>query len=154
MPTVEEVTYDAARTALADQDAVVTGIRQRTGTLLAATALVASFLGATTVKAKGLHGAGWAAVVVLVLGLAVAAVLLANWKLSFAIDARQLYGNVYPDAAAEAEDGTLTWLVRVAYTYQELRERNARRVELMSILLTALGVLMVLQTLLWLLALR
>lgn len=53
------------------------------------------------------------------LGLAVAAVLLADWKLSFAIDPRQLYGNVYPDAAAEAENGTLTWLVRVAYTYQE-----------------------------------
>ena len=40
------------------------------------------------------------------LGLTVAAVLLANWKLSFATDARQLYRNVYPDAAAEAEDGT------------------------------------------------
>jgi hypothetical protein len=154
MPTVEEITYDAARTALGDQDAVVTGIRQRTGTLLAAHALVASFLGATTVKAKGLHGAGWFAVAALVLGLAVAAALLANWKLSFAIDARQLYRNVYPDAAEEADDGTLGWLVSVAYTYQALREQNARRVKIMSILLTSLGILMVLQTLLWLDALR
>jgi hypothetical protein len=43
--TLEELTYHAGRDALADQESVVTGIRQRTGTLLAAQALVASFLG-------------------------------------------------------------------------------------------------------------
>ena len=69
-PRLEEVIYDAARAALSDQVEVVSGIRQRTGTLLAAHALVASFLGATTVKAQGLHGFySWAAVVVLVGGL-------------------------------------------------------------------------------------
>lgn len=45
MPTLEEITYEAGRHALSDQDALVSGIRQRTGTLLAAHALVASFLG-------------------------------------------------------------------------------------------------------------
>jgi hypothetical protein len=90
VPRVEEIVYEAGRTALADQDAVVTGIRQRTGTLLAAHALVASFLGATTVKAKGLHGFSWWAVAALVLGLAVAAILLSPWKLRFAIDAPNL----------------------------------------------------------------
>jgi hypothetical protein len=81
VPTLEDVVFEAGRSALADQDAVVTSIRQRTGTLLAAHALVASFLGATTVEARGLHGFGWGAVLVLVLGLVVAAVLLAPWKL-------------------------------------------------------------------------
>jgi len=52
VPTLEEIVFQAGRDALADQDGVVTGIRQPTGTLLAAHALVASFLGATTVKAK------------------------------------------------------------------------------------------------------
>jgi len=56
VPTLEEIVFEAGWDALSDQDSVVTGIRQGTGTLLAADALVASFLGATTVKAKGLHG--------------------------------------------------------------------------------------------------
>lgn len=62
MPTLEEIVFQAGRDALADQDGVVSGIRQRTGTLLAAHALVASFLGATTVKAEvftALAGPRW-----------------------------------------------------------------------------------------------
>lgn len=58
MPALEEITYEAGRAALADQESLVSGIRQRTGTLLAAHALVASFLGATTVHAQGLHALG------------------------------------------------------------------------------------------------
>jgi hypothetical protein len=154
VPRVEEIVYEAGRTALADQDAAVTGIRQRTGTLLAAHALVASFLGATTVKAKGLHGFSWWAVAALVLGLVVAAILLSPWKLRFAIDAPQLYEQLYPAALAEAEAETLGWLVAAAYGYQELRAANTTRVRWMSVLLTLLGFLMVLQTLLWLAALR
>jgi len=154
MPRLEEVVYQAGRDALADQDAIVTGIRQRTGTLLAAHALVASFLGATTVKAKGLHGWGWLAVAALVVGLGLAAVLLSNWKLRFAIDAPELYDELYEAAAGEAEKETLGWLVSAAYGYQRLRAANARRVRWMGRLLTVLGVLMVLQTLFWLAALR
>jgi hypothetical protein len=54
VPTLEETTYEAGRSALADQESLVAGSRQRTGTLLAAHALVASFLGAITVRARGL----------------------------------------------------------------------------------------------------
>jgi hypothetical protein len=68
MPTLEEITYDAGRSALGDQESLVAGIRQRTGTLLAAHALVASFLGASAVHAHGLHGWGWVAVAALLLG--------------------------------------------------------------------------------------
>jgi hypothetical protein len=103
VPTLEEIVFQAGRDALADQDGVVNGVRQRTGTLLAAHALVASFLGATTVKAKGLHGFSWAALVALLLGLIIAAVLLSNWKLRFAVDAPDLYAELYDEAAAEAD---------------------------------------------------
>lgn len=154
VPTLEEVIYDAAKGALADQEAVVTGIRQRTGTLLAAHALVASFLGATTVKAKGLHGFGWGAVAALVVGLIVAAVVLSNWKMRFAVDAPELYDELYEQAARESEAGTLGWLVSAAFGYQRLRAVNSVRVRRMGWLLTALGALMVLQTLFWLAALR
>jgi len=154
MPALEEIVYEAGRSALSDQDGVVTGIRSRTGTLLAAHALVASFLGATTVKAHGLHGFGWGAVAVLVLGLVIAAVLLAPWKLRFAVDARELYTELYAQAVDEAEADTLGWLASAGYGYQQLRDQNVARVRIMSGLLTFLGSLMVLQTLLWLAALR
>jgi hypothetical protein len=121
---LEEIVYEAGRDALADQEALVAGVRQRTGTLLAAHALVASFLGATTIREAGLEAWGWVASGCLVLGLIAAAVLLAPWRLKFAVDARQLYDELYAEAAAEAEADTLGWLARAGYSYQALRERT------------------------------
>jgi hypothetical protein len=77
VPRLEEITYEAGRQALADQEALVSGIRQRTGTLLAAHALVASFLGSATIRTHGLDTLGWTALSALVLGLCVSALLLA-----------------------------------------------------------------------------
>ena len=153
MRALEEITYEAGRSALADQESLVAGIRQRTGTLLAAHALVASFLGATTVRAQGLHLWGWVALAALVLGLIAAAILLAPWKLKFAIDARELYDELYEQAAREAQADTLGWLAEAGYGYQALREKNAEKVRRMSRLSGTLGVLMVVQTLAWLAAL-
>jgi hypothetical protein len=153
MPTLEQITYEAGRSALADQESLVAGIRQRTGTLLAAHALVASFLGATTVKAQGLQILGWFAVAALLLGLVAAAILLSPWRLKFAVDARELYDELYEQAAEEAAADTLGWLAAAGYGYQELREANSDRVLSMSRLSGALGALMVFQTLFWLAAL-
>jgi hypothetical protein len=127
MPTLEEITYDAGRAALADQESVVAGIRQRTGTLLAAQALVASFLGGTAIKEHGFHLWGSLAVAALVVGLAVAAIVLAPWRLKFAVDARDLYEELYPQAAAEAEADTLGWLAAAGLGYQALRVANGAR---------------------------
>lgn len=63
----------------------MSGIRQQTGTLLAAHALVASFLGATAIRGHGLDAFGWIALGALVLGLGVAAALLGPWSLKFSI---------------------------------------------------------------------
>jgi hypothetical protein len=148
--TLEEIAYDAGRDALADQEALVAGIRQRTGTLLAAHALVASFLGATTIREAGLSLWSWLALVSLVLGLIAAAILLAPWKLKFSVDAQELYDQLYPQAAAEADAETFGWLAAAGYGYQALRAENADRVQSMSRLSGALGVLMIAQTLAWL----
>jgi hypothetical protein len=153
MRTLEEITYEAGRSALADQESLVAGMRQRTGTLLAANALVASFLGATTVRAQGLHAWGWVALAALVLGLVAAGILLAPWQLKFAIDAEELYDELYEQALAEAAADTLGWLAAAGYGFQRLREENAAKVQRMSWLSGALGVLMILQTLAWLAAL-
>jgi hypothetical protein len=147
---LEEIAYEAGRDALADQEALVAGVRQRTGTLLAAHALVASFLGATTIRETGLEVWGWIALGALVLGLVAAAALLAPWNLKFAVDAEQLYDELYDQAASEADAGTLGWLAAAGYGYQALREENAARVRWMSRISGALGVLMVVQTLAWL----
>lgn len=153
MPTLEEITYEAGRSALSDQESTVAGIRQRTGTLLAAHALVASFLGSTAVRSHGLHAWSWIALTALMLGLLTAAVLLAPWSLEFAIDARYVYRKLYQQASDEADEGTLGWLAAAGYGYQDLRAMNAGKVWRMSVLSGALGVLMVLQTLAWLAAL-
>lgn len=153
MATLEEITYEAGRTALADQEALVAGVRQRTGTLLAAHALVATFLGATAIRAEGLNLLCWVALTALALGLVAAAILLAPWHLRFAIGAGQLYDELYKQAIAEAEGQALGWLAAAGFSYQELREANAVKARRMSRLSGTLAVLMVLQTFAWLSAL-
>lgn len=56
--TLEQITYDAGRSALADQESLVAGIR---GALLASHALVASFLGGTVLRDQELSFAAWVA---------------------------------------------------------------------------------------------
>jgi hypothetical protein len=153
VPTLEQITYEAGRGALADQESIVAGARQRTGTQLAAHALVASFLGATTVHARGLHLWGWVALAALVAGLIVSAVLLAPWKLKFAVDANDLYRELYEQAAREAQEDTLGWLAAAGFGYQKLRAANAQKVRRISWLSGLLGVLMVVQTIAWITAL-
>ncbi len=69
---------------------------------------------------QGLEFVGWIALVALVLGLRIAAVLLAPWKMEFAVDARDLYDQLYPQAAAEADADTLGWLAAAGFGYQAL----------------------------------
>ncbi len=125
-------------------------MRLRTGTLLAAHALVASFLGATTVRAQGLNALGWVALIGLVSGLVVAAVLLAPWHMRFALNATEVYRELYEQASRETETNAVGCLVAAGFGYERLRAANASKVRLMSMLSGALGVLMVMQTLAWL----
>jgi hypothetical protein len=151
--TLEEIIYDAGRAALADQEATVAGIRQRTGTLLAAQALVASFLGSSALRADGFSGWNRPATIALVAGLILAAALLAPWRMGFAVDARELYERLYAEATDDAREGRRGWLISAAFIYQDMRHKNEDREELMRRLSTTLGVVTVAQTLFWLLAL-
>ena len=153
MRTLEDITYDAGRHALADQESLVAGIRQRTGTLLAAHALVASFLGGATLRDEGPSALSWLALASLVAGLIVAAILLAPWQLHFALDARELYYGLREQAASEGGADTFGWLAAAGFTHQALHTENTARVRRMSSLSGALAALMVVQTLAWLAAL-
>ena len=79
--------------------------------------------------------------------------LLAPWQLKFAVDARDLYSELYEQVAEEAQADTLGWLAAAGYGYQALREENAAKVRTMSWSSGVLGVLMVAQTISWLVAL-
>ena len=117
---------------------------------MAAHALVASFLGATAIRAHGPDAWGWIALAALALGLIAAAALLAPWQISFAMDARALYDGLYVRAQNEAESKALGWLVEAAFSYQDVCTANAVKVRRMSVLSGALGVLMVVQAIAWL----
>jgi hypothetical protein len=147
--TLEDIIYDAGRAALADQEANVAGIRQRTGTLLAAQALVASFLGSSVLRADGFTGWSRSATIALVVGLVLAAVVLAPWRMDFAVDARTLYDQLDDETLG----GDPERLIAAGFIYQETREGNDRREQLMLGFSTALGVVTVVQTLFWMLAL-
>jgi hypothetical protein len=95
---------------------------------------------------------GWVALGVLVLGLVVAALLLAPWHLKFAADPRELYDQLYEQAGGEATDA-FGWLASAGFGYQDLRNGNTAKVRRMLQLSGALAALMVIQTLSWLVAL-
>jgi hypothetical protein len=95
----------------------------------------------------------WLGLLALVLGLIAAAILLAPWKLEFALDARELHQTLYEQAREERSQGTLGWLVAAGYVCLALHEKNAEKIRFMSRLSATLSLLMVLQTLAWLTAL-
>ncbi|MBS1870696.1 MAG: hypothetical protein JSS99_13655 [Actinobacteria bacterium] len=149
MKALEEIVYEAGRHALADQESLVTAIRQRTGALVAAHALVASFFGASTLSDDGLLTWSWIALASLLVGLVVAAVLLAPWRLRFAVDAHVLYQQLYDEHAPGAASDSPVWLMAAAFAYQKVRDENAPRVHAMSVLSAVLSAVLVLQTLAW-----
>jgi hypothetical protein len=54
--------------------------------------------------------------------------LLAPWNLKFSVDAKQLYDELYEQAASEADAGTLGWLAAAGYGYSlDLDKNDARR---------------------------
>ncbi len=70
------------------------------------------------------------------------------------MDARDIYKQLFEQARDEAEADTLGWLAAAGYGYQALREENWPKVRRMSLLSGALGTLMIVQTLAWLIALE
>ena len=153
MQTLEQIAYEAGRSALAEQESLVAALQQRTGTLLAAHALVASFLGGTTLRDRGLSAPVWLALISLGVAFGIAAILLVPWRLRFAIDARSIHARLQAQAADESASGTIGWLASAEYAHQELQEQNAERVRQMSWLSGVLAGLIVVQTVAWLLAL-
>jgi hypothetical protein len=151
-PRLEEITYDMSRAALADQAALMGDLRSRAATLVAAQALVASFLGDAATDGGSLGHWGWAAVGALTLGLLLATAIVAPWKMQFSVDVREFYDDLRIVAATEPGADTLNWLSTVSLLHQEQHLRNFKVVRRLTRLSAALGVVTTVQTLLWIVA--
>lgn len=141
--------YDIARHALAEQEARVSSIRAHTSALVAAQALIASFLGRDVLEHGSAGGWGWAAVATLAVGLVVAAAVLAPWNVRFALDVHRVYRGLERQVNDELSHDSLDWLVVVAMVHEELRERNHRTVQRLTTASAALAVMTIVQTGLW-----
>ena len=109
-----ELSYDAGVRALDLEERAIEQLRSRTGTLLAASSLIASFLGAQTIAHQsGLGVLGGLALVSLVasIGLSVY-ILLPKKEFTFSLSAPQMYEQLFAvrDDEEEVRRRLVYWL--------------------------------------------
>jgi hypothetical protein len=120
LAALEETSYDIAVRALEQQERSLDEVRRRTGTLLTASSLVASFLGSQAISRNGLNG--WIDAALVAFGLSVVIsiyVLLPKRGLIFALDAPETYEALYEHSGDETEVYR-----RLAYWIQRFRGLN------------------------------
>jgi hypothetical protein len=106
--------------ALAQQEQALTELRARTGTLLTASSLIASFLGAQAISRNGLNA--WIVLALFAFGVSVVLciyVLLPKERLIFALDAPETYEALYGLRDDEQE-----YARRLVYWVQGFRQGN------------------------------
>lgn len=153
MKELEEVILDIARDALADQERLVAGIRLRTGTLVAAHALVASFLGTPVLRTTGLTAPAWLALTALTTALVLSAIVLWPWELRFSLPASRAHARLARRAAQATTATARDWLLDAAHMHEELVAWNAPTELRMSRCSGGIAVLLVVQSVAWLAAL-
>lgn len=120
MAKLEQEAHRIAAQALSQQEQALTELRSRTGTLLTAASLIASFLGGQALARVGLSV--WIVLALVAFGMSVILciyVLLPKDGLIFALDAPETYGALYEVRNDEAELDR-----RLAYWLQSFREAN------------------------------
>ncbi|HYM55001.1 MAG TPA: hypothetical protein VES97_06540 [Solirubrobacteraceae bacterium] len=143
-PILAQLTYEQAQKALEQQERQVDELRQRTGTLLAAAALTASFFGAAALGHDGL------AAPVVFAGIALAATVLSGLyvlyphELEFSVDARRLYDDLAPD-----QNDPDRLLLRLAFGLRDTRERNGGAVDWLARCLALAAVALIVQIACW-----
>jgi hypothetical protein len=121
MPSLEERTYELAKRALEQQEGALTELRQRTGTLLTAASITASFLGAQAITRQGLTTVVALALIAFVGSLMAAIyILLPNRGLIFAVNVPIVYEVLYEKRDDEPEVHR-----ELAYWLQDWRSKNA-----------------------------
>jgi hypothetical protein len=142
---VPTLVYELGLRSLGQQERELSELRARTNTVIAAAALIASFLGAAAIREHGGLSV-WSVVALVVLALTGALSLLVLWprELSFAYDARATYAELYPllDSFSEAQ-------LRVAYSARDRYRSNKRVIDRLELAFQGAVVTLGLQTVLW-----
>lgn len=123
MGKLEQEAHRIAAQALSQQEQALTELRARTGTLLTAASLIASFLGGQALAGEGLNV--WVGLALVAFGVSVVLciyVLLPKDGLIFALD--ETYGALYEVRNDEEEVDR-----RLAYWLQSFRQENHPTVE-------------------------
>jgi cytochrome c-type biogenesis protein CcmH/NrfG len=147
-PSLAQLTYEQAQKALEQQERQVDELRQRTGTLLAAAALSASFFGTAALGRDGIVTPIVLACVALVVTVLSGLYVLYPHEMVFATDARRLYDALKPD-----HDNPERLQMRLAFGLRDTRERNGRRVDWLARCLAIASIALVVQIACWIWAL-
>jgi hypothetical protein len=143
-PTLAEIIYEQAQKALEQQERQVNELRQRTGTLLAAAALTASFFGAAALGHDGVDAPVLLAAVALAVAILSGLYVLYPHELEFSADARGLYDDLVGD---QADPESL--LLRLAFGLRDTRERNGPVVDHLARCLAIAAMALVVQVGFW-----
>jgi hypothetical protein len=143
-----ELSYDVR--ALDLQESGLEQLRARTGILLAASSLTASFLGAQTIQhASGLGVLGGLALVSLAASVLLCVyVLLPKQRFEFSLKAPQVYETLF-----EFRDDEEEIRRRLAYWLEEFWQRNQDRIDELGRYFFAAAVALILQLVFWTFAL-
>jgi hypothetical protein len=142
--SLDEIIYEQAQRALEQQERQVNELRQRTGTLLAAAALTASFFGAAAVGHDGIVAPVILAAVALAVTVLSGLYVLYPHRLEFSADARRLYDHLAGD-----QEHPDSLLIRVAFGLRDTRERNGGVVDRLAGCLAVAAIALVLQIAFW-----
>jgi hypothetical protein len=146
---VPTVVCELALRSLDQQERELAELRARTNTVIAAAALIASFLGAAAIERAG-GVSGWAIGALVVFGVTGGLSLLVLWprELRFAFDARRTYDELYPLSGNVAEAQ-----LRIAYSARDRYVENKAVIDRLELAFQAAVLTLGAQTLLWALAL-
>ena len=145
-----ELSYDAGIRGLDLQERAVEQLRARTGVLLAASSLTASFLGAQTIQHEsGLNVLSALALISLAVSVLFCVyVLLPKQVFEFSLNAPQVY-----EALFEIRDDDEEVRRRLAYWLEEFWQRNQDRIDELARYFFAAAVALILQLIFWTFAL-
>jgi predicted small integral membrane protein len=148
--TLAELAYAAALRGLDLQERAIEALRARTGTLLAATSLTASFLGAATIQHTGRLGLlGSSALIALAISiLACIYVLLPKRGFVFSVNAERMYETLY-DCREDAEEVRR----RLVYWLESYWTSNQQKADVLGRYFAVAAAALSAQLLLWSIAL-
>lgn len=120
VPTLEQTVYEIAIRALGQQEQTLNDLRARTGTLLTASSLVASFLGVQAIARTGFSV--WIVFALMAFSLSVGLsiyALLPKQGVIFALNAAKVYS-----ALIDQRGDEVAWQRQIAYWLQAFRQSN------------------------------